>query len=129
MSVSVCVLGIGPGRKPGDAVELLEERADQLFGVCLGGELIELTDDLGKGCFDVRDRAFRIVGPLALQAALVTHGAPDALVTLALTGACRIGSLEEARQLRKWLAEARTAGETDFASLHVIERAMIDFGL
>jgi hypothetical protein len=33
------------------------------------------------------------------------------------------------RQLRKWLAEARTAGETDFASLHVIERAMIDFGL
>ena len=63
-----------------------------------------------------------------LQAALVTHGAPDCLVTLALTGACRIASLEEARQLRKWLAEARTAGETDFASLHVIERALVDFG-
>ena len=54
---------------------------------------------------DLREQA-------ALQAALVTHGAPDALVTLALTGACRILSLEEARQLRKWLAEARTAGET-----------------
>ena len=71
---------------------------------------------------DLREQA-------ALQAALVTHGAPDALVTLALTGACRISTLEEARQLRTWLAEARTAGETDFASLHVIERAMVDFGV
>lgn len=71
---------------------------------------------------DLREQA-------ALQSALVTHGAPDALVTLALTGACRITSLEEARQLQKWLAEARTAGDTDFASLHVIERAMVGFGL
>ena len=71
---------------------------------------------------DLREQA-------ALQAALVTHGAPDALVTLALTGACRISSIAEARQLRKWLAEARTAGQTDFASLHIIERALIDFGL
>lgn len=71
---------------------------------------------------DLREQA-------ALQAALVTHGAPDALVTLALTGACRIGSMDEARQLRRWLADARSAGETDFGSLHVIERAMIDFGL
>ena len=71
---------------------------------------------------DLREQA-------ALQAALVTHGAPDALVTLALTGACRIPSMDEARQLRKWLAEARTAGEADFAALHVIERALIEFGL
>ncbi len=71
---------------------------------------------------DLREQA-------AVQAALVTHGAPDALVTLALTGACRIGSLDEARQLRKWLAEARAAGESDFASLHVIEKALIDFGI
>ena len=71
---------------------------------------------------DLREQA-------ALQAALVTHGAPDALVTLALTGACRITSLEEAKQLRKWIAEARTAGESDFAALHVIERALIDFGV
>jgi hypothetical protein len=71
---------------------------------------------------DLREQA-------ALQAALVTHGAPDALVTLALTGACRIGSLQEARQLRNWLAAARTAGESDFASLHVIEKALIDFGV
>ena len=71
---------------------------------------------------DLREQA-------AFQAALVTHGAPDALVTLALTGACRIGSMAEARHLRKWLAEARAASDTDFASFHVIEKAIIEFGL
>lgn len=71
---------------------------------------------------DLREQA-------ALQAALVTLGAPAALVTLALTGACRISSLEEARQLRKWLAEARSADEPNFASFHDIERAMSEFGL
>lgn len=71
---------------------------------------------------DLREQA-------ALQAALVTHGAPDALVTLALTGACRISSMAEARQLRKWLADARAVGETDFASFHAIERTMTEFGL
>jgi hypothetical protein len=71
---------------------------------------------------DIREQA-------ALQAALVTHGAPDSLVTLALTGACRITSLDEARKLRQWLADARAAGETDFASLNVIERALIKFGV
>jgi hypothetical protein len=70
---------------------------------------------------DLREQA-------ALQAALVTHGAPDTLVTLALTGACRISSLKEAHQLRKWLGEARAAGETDFASLQVIEKALVAFG-
>jgi hypothetical protein len=71
---------------------------------------------------DLREQA-------ALQAALVTHGAPDALVTLALTGACRISSIEEARQLCEWLAKSRIAGETDLASLHIIERALMDFGV
>src|SRR5688572_28946281 len=71
---------------------------------------------------DLREQA-------ALQAALVTHGAPDALVTLALTGACRISSLEEARQLRKWLAEARTANASDFPALYVIATPVIHFVL
>ena len=71
---------------------------------------------------DLREQA-------ALQAALVTHGAPDALVTLALTGACRISTFDEARALRRWLAEARALGETDFAPLGVIERGLIRFGL
>jgi hypothetical protein len=71
---------------------------------------------------DLREQA-------ALQAALVTHGAPDCLVTLALTGACRISSLHEARKLHDWLARARTAGDADFASLHAIERALAQFGV
>ncbi|MBA3256932.1 MAG: hypothetical protein H0T64_09835 [Pyrinomonadaceae bacterium] len=71
---------------------------------------------------DLREQA-------ALQAALVTHGAPDSLVTLALTGACRISSLDEARKLHDWLSQARRAGESDFASLHVIERALVQFGV
>lgn len=65
----------------------------------------------------------------ALQAALVTHGAPDCLVTLALKGSCQISSLDEAQRLRRWIAEARIAGETDFASLNVIERSLVKFGL
>lgn len=71
---------------------------------------------------DLREQA-------ALQAALVTHGAPDHLVTLALTGACRIPSMEEARKLRRWLADARAAGNTDFNSLQVIERELVKFGI
>jgi hypothetical protein len=71
---------------------------------------------------DLREQA-------ALQAALVTHGAPDHLVTLALTGACRIPTLDEARKLRRWLADARAAGKTDFASLNVIERELVRFGV
>src|ERR687886_159247 len=69
---------------------------------------------------DLREQA-------ALQAALMTHGAPDCLVTLALTGACRIQTLDEARQLRRWLAETRASGKTDFASLNVIERELVRF--
>ena len=71
---------------------------------------------------DLREQA-------ALQAALVTRGAPDALVTLALTGACRIASIDEARQLRKWLAEAGTSDDIDFGSLHAIESALAGFGV
>jgi len=65
----------------------------------------------------------------ALQAALLTHGAPDCLVTMALTGACKISSLDEARQLRRWLSEARSGGDTDFASLEAIERGLVKFGV
>lgn len=65
----------------------------------------------------------------ALQAALLTHAAPDSLVALALTGACKITSLEEARQLRRWLAEARAGGQTDFATFNDIEAALVQFGV
>ncbi|MCA1626915.1 MAG: hypothetical protein LC742_02990 [Acidobacteria bacterium] len=71
---------------------------------------------------DLREQA-------ALQAALVTHGAPDCLVTLALTGACRLSTLAEVRRLREWLTRARAGGERDFASLEAIERALVRFGV
>ena len=65
----------------------------------------------------------------ALQAALLTHGAPDCLVTMALTGACKISSLDEARQLRRWLTEARSGGDTDFDAFNPIERGLVKFGI
>ena len=65
----------------------------------------------------------------ALQAALLTHGAPDSLVTMALTGACKISSLDEAQRLRQWLARARAGGETDFAAFNAIERELVKFGV
>jgi hypothetical protein len=71
---------------------------------------------------DLREQA-------ALQAALVTHGAPDSLVTLALTGACRIQTLGEARKLRRWITDARAAGERGFASLNIIEEGLARFGV
>ena len=71
---------------------------------------------------DLREQA-------ALQAALVTHGAPDCLVTLALTGACRISTVDEARKLKQWLANARAVGQTDFISLNSIERSLVKFGI
>ena len=72
---------------------------------------------------DLREQA-------ALQAALVTHGAPEPLVSLALTGACRIASLDEARRLRRWLADTRAAGARErIAVLDTLERALIRFGM
>lgn len=65
----------------------------------------------------------------ALQAALLTHGAPDCLVTMALTGACKIASLEEAQQLRLWLAEAQSGSDTDTGTLHTIHRTLEKFGI
>ncbi len=71
---------------------------------------------------DIREQA-------ALQAALVTHGAPDVLVTLALTGACRLVSLDEAQQLKQWLVNAQSAKDTNFDSLKRIEHALQSFGV
>jgi hypothetical protein len=65
----------------------------------------------------------------ALQAALLTRGAPDCLVTMALTGACKIASVEEAQQLQRWLAEAKSGSDTDAGTLHAIQRALEKFGI
>lgn len=64
----------------------------------------------------------------ALQAALVTHGAPESLIALALSGACRLNDLEEARKLRRWLGDARARGDTNDELLNHLERELIRFG-
>ncbi|MCP9494176.1 MAG: hypothetical protein MSG64_06950 [Pyrinomonadaceae bacterium MAG19_C2-C3] len=65
----------------------------------------------------------------ALQSALVTHGAPECLVTLALTGACRIANVEEAKRLRRWLADTRVANQSNVVLLNSLERDLIRFGV
>lgn len=63
-----------------------------------------------------------------LQAAIVTHGAPESLMALALTGACSLSDLEEARKLKRWLGDARARGDTNNELLNHIERELIRFG-
>lgn len=65
----------------------------------------------------------------ALQAALVTHGAPECLMTLALNGRCRIVNVEEAKRLRRWLADTRVANQNNVALLNSLERDLIRFGV
>jgi hypothetical protein len=62
--------GIGPGGQPGDNVELPEEPADDLVGIGLGTEAVELTNDFHEGLLDVVNRALRIELALLFQAAL-----------------------------------------------------------
>jgi hypothetical protein len=65
----------------------------------------------------------------ALQAALVTYGAPDSLMTLALAGGCRIPTTAEARQLKSWLADVREKSGTDYPIFKFIEDAIKEFGI
>jgi hypothetical protein len=71
---------------------------------------------------DLREQA-------ALQAALVIHAAPDSLVSLALTGACRISSLNEIRELRSWLAHAISTSDGDCSAFEELERSLVHFGI
>ena len=62
--------GIGPGGEPGDDVELSEEPADDLVGVSLGAQPIELGHDLDERLLDVADRVLRVVLALLFETAL-----------------------------------------------------------
>ena len=68
--MSVDLSGIGPGRKPGDDVELPEESADNLVGVRFGAEPIELGNNFDEGFLDVADGTLRIELALLLEALL-----------------------------------------------------------
>jgi hypothetical protein len=50
-------------------------------------------------------------------------------MTLALTGACRLGTIEEARSLRHWLGDARARGEMGDPAVNAIERSLLRFGV
>ena len=62
--------GIGPGGEPGRNVELPEEPADDLVGVVLTAQPVELTDDLQQRLLDVLYRSFRIELALLIETAL-----------------------------------------------------------
>ena len=60
--------GIGPGGKGGDDVELAKEAADDLVGIALGAEAIELRHHLRQRFLDVRHGAGGVVLALLLEA-------------------------------------------------------------
>jgi hypothetical protein len=55
---------------PGHDIELAQEAADDLVGISLGAQAIELRHDADKRLLDVTDRTFRVVLALLLEAAL-----------------------------------------------------------
>ena len=64
------MFGIGPGRQARDDVELSEEAADDLVGVGLGAEAIELRQDPGERPFYFVDRRLRVELTLPFETAL-----------------------------------------------------------
>jgi hypothetical protein len=66
----VDVSGIRPGREARDDVKLPEEAADDLIGVALSAEAIDLRHRASQGLLDVTDGAFGVVLALLFEAAL-----------------------------------------------------------
>jgi hypothetical protein len=62
--------GIGPGGKPGHNVELPEEFANDLVGIAVTTQTVELTDDLHQRLLDVMNRAFGIKLALLIKTSL-----------------------------------------------------------
>ena len=62
--------GVGPALWTGDAVELVEEAADDLIGVGGGAEMVELVHDLDECLLDVADGPFRVELALLFETAL-----------------------------------------------------------
>src|SRR4029079_2433325 len=72
-NVSVGVFRVGPGRKAGDDVKLLQKCAQCLWSVVACGELFDIGEDACEGGFDVCDGPVRVVRPLPLQTAAMLH--------------------------------------------------------
>ena len=65
--------GIGPGGQPSHEVELSKKPTDDLVGISLGTQPIELRHDFHERLLDIADRAFRIMLALLIEAALALH--------------------------------------------------------
>jgi hypothetical protein len=65
------LIGVGPGGKLGDKVELSKELAHHLTGVVSLTQRIEPVDDARNGVLGLRDRGVRVVLTLAFQALLM----------------------------------------------------------
>lgn len=64
---------IGPGREPSDHVELSKESPDDLIGLGLRAQALELCHDACERDFDVANRPFGIELTLRIEAALTLH--------------------------------------------------------
>ena len=62
--------GSDQAERPGDDVELSEKAADDLIGVGLGAEAVELRHHLGERSLDVGDRVFGVELALLFEATL-----------------------------------------------------------
>ena len=65
--------GVGPGGEAGEGIELLQEAADDLVGVFLGAQAIELRDHPGQRLLDLADCALGIVFTVRIEAPLALH--------------------------------------------------------
>ena len=61
---------VGPGRPPGHEIELLQKVADNLIGLVLFTQLVQLGHDLCEGAFDVADSSLRVVLTLRVETTL-----------------------------------------------------------
>src|SRR5687767_10649977 len=71
--MSVNLSGVGPGGEAGQGIESLEESADDLVGVFLGAQAIELRQHLRERFLDLADGALRIVLTMRIEAPLALH--------------------------------------------------------
>lgn len=65
--------GIGPGREPGDDIELAKDLPDDLVGIACGAEVIELRHHFRERLFHIADGALRVELPLLLETALTAN--------------------------------------------------------
>lgn len=82
----VKLLGIGPGRKPGDDIESTQEITHHLAGVFPLAELLELPEDAREGVLGLGERMLGVVLPLSLETPMMLEKFLAEEIRKALTG-------------------------------------------